>query len=116
MLNKQIPKKLRNEMERDPYYQRCCVTGRLAVIEKVEWHHNFQWEGQRLNEKWAILPIAKYVHDQARTKKVKDYLDYIMLNRASESTLKKYSKGENLIEKRDRLNKYYDNEKNIPLL
>jgi len=111
---KPIPLKLREEMDRDPYYHICCVTGVRNV--KIEWHHNFKWEGERLNEKWCILPLAQYVHDKARTRKVKDYLDYIMLNRASESTLKKYSKGENLIEKRDRLNKYYDNEENIPLL
>jgi len=37
----------------------------------------------------------------------KEECDWIMLNRADEATLKKYSRAENLVAKRDRLNKKY---------
>lgn len=102
-----IPKKLKEAMERDTFYKKCCLTHQSNT--KIEWHHNFKWQGKRLNEKWCILPVAKIIHDKADTREVREKLDHIMLNRADEETLKKYSKAENLIAKRDRLNKKYGN-------
>lgn len=112
MLTKPIPQKLRNEMEADPFYQKCCITGaRRGPYVKIEYHHNFrtyQYGNKgRLNERWCILPITREIHLSADTRKVKDKLDWIMLNRADEETLKRYSKSEDLIKKRDRLNKIY---------
>lgn len=120
-LTKPIPKKLREEMEADPYYKRCCVTGvRGGPGVKIDWHHNFEtyMHGNRgrLNEKWCILPILKSVHDQVGRRYIKEYLDWIMLNRADEATLKKYSKVVDLVAKRDRLNQIYADEKNHPVL
>jgi len=121
MITKPIPKKLRDEMEEDPFYQRCCVTkvkGGPAV--KIDWHHNFESYANgnrgRVNEKWCILPVLKSVHDKADRRDVREYLDWIMLNRADESTLRRWSKAEDLIAKRDRLNKKYADKKNHPVL
>ena len=95
-----IPPKLREELANDPFYKRCCVT---RDIGKIEWHHNFTWRGRQLNERWCILPLIDWVHEKIIA--YKDICDWIMLNRADDETLKKYSKAINLIEKRDRLNK-----------
>ena len=108
-LTKPIPPKLRAELDREAYYHRCCVTGLTSRQTKIEWHHNFTHGSKRgrVNERWCILPLSADVHDKARTREVKDILDWIMLNRADESTLRGYSKAEDLIAKRDRLNKRY---------
>lgn len=110
-MTKPIPKKLRERMEENPFYHRCCVTGVKRGIAKIEWHHNFKWKGERLNEEWCILPVSKDVHDKADTREVREILDWIMLNRADDETLRKYSKAEDLIAKRDRLNKKHENKK-----
>ena len=100
-----IPPKLRNEMEIDPYYQRCCVTGKSrSQMVKIEWHHNLIYAGRQVNEKWCILPLWDKIHDQARNKEVKEILDWIMLNRATDGDLARYSKAD-LIAKKERLNK-----------
>ena len=100
-----MPPALRKECAADPFYQKCCITGALAKNTKVEWHHNFQFAGHQVQEKWCILPLVESVHDDIVYHK--EECDWIMLNRADEATLKKYSRGENLTAKRDRLNKKY---------
>lgn len=98
-----IPTKLKSEMERDPFYRRCAVTGRTA--EKIDWHHNLIFGGRQVNEKWAIIPLSKQVHDAIH--RYKEIVDWIMLNRATDDELKRYSKAVDLISKRARLNKKY---------
>jgi hypothetical protein len=102
---RKMPPALRAELEADPFYQRCCITGVLARYEKVDWHHNFIFAGRQVNEKWCILPLAKAAHDDIV--RYKEKCDWIMLNRASDETLKKYSKATNLTARRDSLNKKY---------
>lgn len=116
-LTRPIPPKLRAEMDADPYYHRCAITGtRRGPYAKIEWHHAFTWKGQRVNEKWCIIPLLKRIHDKASTKIVKDYVDFLILNRADEATLLRYSKAEDLVAKRNRLNKRYANQENHPVL
>ena len=98
-----IPPKLRQEMADDPFYKQCCIMGKTN--EKINWHHNFQFAGRQLNEKWCILPLAESIHDSITD--YKDICDWIMLNRATEATLKKYSKAVDLIRKREYLNKKF---------
>ena len=99
-----IPPKLREEMAADPFYQRCCLSGALATNTKVEWHHNFQYAGRQVQEKWCILPLAQQIH--ADIAYHKEECDWIMLNRADEETLRRFSRA-NLIAKRERLNAKY---------
>jgi hypothetical protein len=101
---RKIPPKLRQELDADPYYHECCIMGRTT--EKIDWHHNFTWQGSQLNEAWCILPLSETVHNSIT--QYKDICDWIMLNRASEETLKKYSKAVDLIRKRDYLNKKFN--------
>jgi hypothetical protein len=109
---KPIPKKLRDEMAQDPYYQRCCVTGSQAGPGvKIEWHHNFESYAHgnkgRVNEKWCILPVLESIHRRADTREVRQYLDWVMLNRADKETLERWSVAGDLVAKRNRLNKAY---------
>ena len=101
---RKIPKKLLEEMLADPFYKICCISGRSD--EKIELHHNFIFANRQINEAWCILPLSKSIHD--RITDYKDHCDWIMLNRASDETLKKYSKAIDLIRKRDYLNKKFN--------
>ena len=112
MMTKPIPPKLREELDAEKYYHRCCVTGtQSGPYAKIDWHHNFTYGGKgRVNERWCILPLLKEIHDKADTTRIKEILDWIMLNRAPEEVFEKYNRS-NLREKKDRLNKKYGNYK-----
>jgi len=100
-----IPQRLKRELEQDPWYKRCCITGRTQ--EKIEWHHNFIFAGRQVNEKWCILPLSKPIHDREKEKEIKMKLNWIMINRADDETLKKYSKAMDLLEIKELLNKKF---------
>ena len=102
---RKMPLSLRKELQRDPFYQKCCITGYSNKFVKIDFHHNFIFAGRQVNEKWCILPLGSLVH--IHIVQFKEQCDWIMLNRADEETLKKYSKAVNLIRERDRLNKKY---------
>lgn len=104
---RKIPLDLREEMERDPFYARCCLTGMHRGTVRIEWHHNLIFAGKQVNEKWCILPLAKQVHERANEIGVKEQLDWIMLNRATDVDLEYYSKAVNLTKRRDMLNRMY---------
>jgi hypothetical protein len=116
-LTRPIPAKMRDEMDADPFYHECCVTGLPASSwTKIEWHHAFTWAGQRVNEKWCIVPLAKAIHDRVHEPAIAKTVERIILNRADEETLRRYSKATNLISRRDQLNKEYANQKNQAVL
>jgi len=100
-----IPPKLKKEMAEDPYYRKCAISGRLATNTKVEWHHNLIYAGKQVQEKWCIIPLAKEIH--ANIIQYKEKVDWIMLNRATDDDLRRYSKAKDLIRERERLNKIY---------
>ena len=95
-----IPPKMKEEMANDPFYKKCCITGRSD--EKIEWHHNLMFAGKRVSEKFAILPVLQSIHRQEA--KYKDELNRIMLNRATDEELERYSKAVDYKKLRDRLN------------
>ena len=103
-----IPPKLRKQLADDPMYKRCivhqCYHGPGV---KIEWHHNLIFAGKQVQERWCILPICKAVHDLANNTLVRGHLDWIMINRATDDELRRYSKAIDLIAKRNRLNKQY---------
>lgn len=108
-----IPPKLREEMAGDPFYKRCCVTGEIG---KIEWHHNLIYAGKQVQEKWCILPLTYHIHRIADDKLVRERLDWIMLNRATDDELRRYSKAVDLLAKRDRLNTKYGKKRDDKVL
>ena len=107
---------MREKMANDPYYRRCAITGKPKGLVKIEWHHNLIYAGRQVNEPWCILPISEAVHLLARSKDMKEKLDWVMLNRGSDEDLLRYSKVENLLAKRAKLNEKYGNPKGEPNL
>lgn len=92
-------------MSDDPFYTRCCISGISKNSTKIDFHHNLRFGGKNVQEKFCILPLAKEIHDKIDYYKEK--CDWIMLNRASEEELERYSKATNYKSMRDRLNKIY---------
>ncbi len=87
-----IPKNLRMQLSEDSFYWDCCITGASRSQEKIEWHHNLIFAGSQVQQKFAILPLAGWVHDRARETNLKEKLDWIMLNRATAAELIRFSK------------------------
>ena len=100
---RKIPLKLREEMENDPYYKKCCVTGTSSG--KIDWHHNMTYAGRQVNAKFCILPLSKSVHDDIV--KHKERCDWIMLNRATDEELRFYSKAIDYKRLKEKLNAKY---------
>ena len=103
-----IPIKLREELADDPFYKKCCLTGRTS--EKIEFHHNLIFAGRQVQEKFAILPICKSIHQyhNGLTSEVKEKLNWIMLNRATDKELEKYSKAIDYKKYKKLLDKKYE--------
>lgn len=100
---KNMPLGLLAEILKDPFYKKCCITGETPV----EFHHNFIYANNQVQEKWCILPLVKRIHDIEKRQDISEKLNWIMLNRADEITLNKYGRTRNLIKRRDELNKIY---------
>jgi hypothetical protein len=98
-----IPPQLRKQMADDEYYKECCLGG--SCDGKVEWHHNLIYAGRQVNEKFCILPLCEFHHDNIAW--FKELVDWHMLNRATDEELKAYSKAVDYIAMRERLNKKF---------
>lgn len=88
-----IPKKLRDRLADDMLYQRCCITGELGTwADPLQWHHNLIHAGKQVQADFAILPVKKSIHLIADYPKIKEKLDWVMLNRMSEEELERYGR------------------------
>lgn len=113
-----IPKKLREDLAADPFYTRCCISGDSAADagEKIEWHHNLIFAGRQVQARFAILPIKKSLHDRLKgDKSLRAQLDWIMLSRASDEELTRYSKANDLHVYRSALNVVFGKWSPVPL-
>lgn len=107
-----IPPKMRQEMADDSYYQVCAWHRKKHPNKRLQWHHNLIHAGRQVNRKWAILPLCQEIHEIVSRREVREYLDWVMLSRAPENELEEFG----LTEKRNRLRKIYENQKNRPIL
>lgn len=113
MLGKPIPKKTRERMAADPFYQVCfreailhdhvCredpQTGRL-----IEWEHALYHAGKKVNEWWAIIPSCWWAHrGNGLNKQINVWL---AVNRIPEEDLRKYPNNDWMQQKKF-LNKKY---------
>lgn len=101
-----IPPKLRNKMSEDRYYKTCCLSDETCS-GRIEWHHNLIYQGRQLNEQWCILPLCHAHHLRADHSDVKQHLNWIMLNRATDTEILNVSKAINYMDMKNRLQKIY---------
>lgn len=66
---RKIPTELREQLADDPFYKQCALTGRRD--EKIDWHHAFIYAGRQVNERWAIIPLLRSVHERAHEPELK---------------------------------------------
>jgi hypothetical protein len=90
-----IPEQLKEEIQNDKYYKKCC----LCPVRQVQWHHNLIFAGRQVNEKECILPICEVCHNKARNTEIREQLDLIMLTRMSPEQMQKYSKAVDLFQR-----------------
>ncbi len=85
-----IPPKLRADMAKDPYYRRCArqdmfhdheCQERPLDGQLIEWEHAFVIAGERLQERWNIIPICWWGHSGPGLNK--DINKYIAVCRAT---------------------------------
>ena len=99
---RRIPDKLKENLSKDPYYNKCCITG---SVKDIEWHHNLIFAGKQVNEKFCILPLNREIHKNIV--RYKEVCNWIMWNRATKEQIKMYSKCINYERELNRLNKKY---------
>jgi hypothetical protein len=87
----------------DDFMKQCCLCGN----KPVQFHHNLIYARSQVDDAWTILPLCHKCHPIEKRKDIREKLDWMMLNRGSEAQLKQYSKVNNLITKRDELNKKF---------
>lgn len=104
---RKIPDTLREEMANDPYYAKCCLSYLGNCSGHIQWHHNLIHAGRQVNEKWCILPVCVYHHEHEKDKDIGEQLDYIMLCRATQSDLTRFSKAVDYNSLKERLTLKY---------
>lgn len=109
-----IPEKLREELQNDKFYDQCCLEGggkkteNIFDPERIEWHHNLIFANRQVQERFCILPIKKKFHDKM-VGEIKERCDWIMLCRATEDEIRRYSKAINYQREKERLILKYGN-------
>jgi len=83
-----IPKKLREEMESDPYYHKCLRHKENECNGRITFEHCWIYGGRQIQEKWAIIPLCIYHHlGQGLNKKLNHWFS---INRMTEDDMLKY--------------------------
>lgn len=84
---KPIPLKMREELANDPFMFNCCLKDNTCW-GYIQWHHNLHYQGKRINEKGAILPVCENHHK--KESKFKKQLNAIMYSRMTNADRTKY--------------------------
>lgn len=100
---RRLSDEVRKDLAADPFMQHCCICG----ASSPQWHHNLIHGRRQVDEPWAILPLCVTHHNRANEVGVRKVLNHIMLQRAPEDALKKYSKVRNLIQEKESLRIYF---------
>ena len=104
---KPIPLNLRNELANNSFYKQCCIPEDGLCEGRVEWHHALIYAGSQVNEKWCILPLCQFHHRNINTRMIKEQVNWLMLNRASDRELELYSRAVDYKREKSRLNELY---------
>lgn len=72
-----IPKELKEKINSDPFYQRCCLKEE-ACGGRLEIHHALIYAGRQVNKIWCLFPLCQHHHALADTKVVRPILVEMM--------------------------------------
>lgn len=102
-----IPLNLRKEMESDPFYKICALFGQgnHTCEGRITWEHAIIYAGQKIQKKWAIIPLCAKGHDvdefQDSHSLNKEMNHWVALNRATQEELEEYTKPNFMLNKVD---------------
>lgn len=99
-----IPKKVREEINSDPFYKACCLCGSSGI----QIHHNLIHSGRQSDDIKTMLPLCVDCHDMARKSCTKERLDLVMLKRMNSEEITAISKAVNYHQRLKYLTKKYD--------
>lgn len=75
-------------MDEDPYYHRCVRKNEGSCSGRITWEHAWIYGANKIQEKWAIIPLCEHHHLGKGMIKWKNEL--IALRRATPEDLAKY--------------------------
>ncbi len=75
-----IPEKIKKQINEDPFYNVCCITGSTGVSMEHAWIY----ARRQINELWAIVPLRRDLNTSSPPKEVKDKCKLIALERAKD--------------------------------
>lgn len=110
-LTRPIKPEVRQELEDDPFMQKCCVSDNQCR-GRIQWHHHLKWAGQRSDRKEHILPLCEYHHEKVDTKDIHERVDWVWLGRLNERQIEEISKAINYKYRKSFLFKKYGTYKN----
>lgn len=93
---RKVPNNIKQEIATDPFYRKCIVCG---TTNNINIHHVLIGGRQR-DEKCFLVPLCFNHHEQANTKQMIDYCEWVSFNRTPIPLLKEL----NLLDKMRRLN------------
>lgn len=97
-----IPPDVLKKLKADPFMKTCCVCGATP-----QWHHQIISAGKSLNKAWAILPLCAAHHRSVNRRKIHQLMDWVVLNRATDSEIEACSSIMNYKARKKWLNKQY---------
>lgn len=103
---RKIPEKQIIQMANDPFYKKCCIADETCS-GRLEYHHNLIYAGRQVNEPFCILPLCHFHHEHEKDTETGEHLDYIMLCRATDDDLRRFSKAVDYLALRYRLGRIY---------
>jgi len=110
-LNSMIPKSLLKEILADPYYKKCIRKKEGKCKGRTTLEHTTIYEGNQIQEKWAIVPLCAFHHGvdvyQDKGDLKKELGQWIALTRATDEELERISKAIDYKARRNYLNDKY---------
>jgi hypothetical protein len=85
-----MPPKLREELSRDPEYQRCARACEGTCSGRITWEHCWEYKGKQIQARFAIIPLCWYHHLGAGLNKL--WNRWHSINRMTEADEKEYSR------------------------
>lgn len=99
-----ISPRVKNILNTDPFYKKCCITGRRDVT----MHHVWIYRMAQIDEAWAIVPLSASIHTSHLPTEIRERCELISLIRATDEELANFPKKDWKQIKKYLLNKWRD--------
>jgi len=87
-LRRPIPEHIRAQLDADPEYHRCALSGIGYCDGRIQWHHYLKVAGRRTDDPEGIIALCEHHHDKESLHKAD--LDRILMSRVTPELRAKY--------------------------